>query len=177
MKRAFLGVIALGLLIGCSSTSVHTDYSVDADFSKFRTFEYRDSANTVERTAPLAHQRIVAAIREGMTSSGLTEVESNPDVFVTYYGSTDQQLQFSTMYTGVSHWGRSSRHMGMGMASSSTRTTTVTQGTLMIDVWDAADNAMVWRGVAGSSLSQNPDRNTDTINRAIERAFNDFPPN
>jgi hypothetical protein len=176
MKRTILGVIALGLLVGCSTISVNTDYSVDANFSQFKTFQYQDSNNTVEAKAPLAHQRIVAAIKQGMTSSGMTEVDKNPDVLVSYYGSTDQQLRFNTTYTGVGGWGRSSRYMGMGISSATTTTTTVTEGTLVIDVWDAAKNSMVWRGMATGTLGQNPDRNTAKINSAVERAFRDFPP-
>ena len=66
--------------------------------------------------------------------------------------------------------------MRMGVASSTTRTTTVTEGTLVIDVWDADTESMVWRSIATSPLSQNPEQNTNRINRAVERAFNEFPP-
>jgi len=153
------------------------DYAADADFSQFRTFQYRDSSNTVEAVAPLSHQRIVAAIRQGMTSSGLAEVDSNPDVFVSYYASTEQQLRFNTTYTGVNNWGRSSwNHMGMGIASSTTTTTSVTVGSMVIDVWDAEKNSLVWRTIGSDTLSRNPDRNSNRINAMIERAFRDFPP-
>ena len=176
MKRAFLGVIAIGLLMGCSSMSVNTDYSVDADFSQFKTFQYQDTEGNLEAKSPLAHQRIVAAVRQQMTASGLTEVDGDPDVFVTYHGATGEQLQFSTMYTGVSGWSGAGWPRGMGISSSTTRATTITEGTLVMDVWDAGKNSLVWRGVAQSTLSSNPDRNTSKINRAVERAFRDFPP-
>lgn len=176
MKRALLGVIAIGLLTGCSTMSVNTDYSVDADFSQFKTFQYQNTDGNLEARSPLAHQRIVAAVRQQMTASGLTAVDGDPDVFVTYHGATDEQLQFSTMYTGVSGWGGPGWPRGMGITTSTTRATTITEGTLVIDVWDAEKNALVWRGVAQSTLSANPDRNTSKINRAVERAFRDFPP-
>lgn len=177
MKKVLGVLVMVGLLAGCSSITVNTDYSVDADFTQFKTFEYRDSDNTVESSNPLAHQRIVAALRQGMASSGLTETDKDPDVYVTYYGSTSEQLQFNTTYMGVSGWGHMGRHMGTSMTTATTRTTTVTQGTLVMDVWDAGKNGLVWRGVSEGSLSSNPDRNTDRINSAVERAFRDFPPN
>ena len=176
MKRALLGVLAIGLLAGCSSVNVTTDYDVAADFSKFKTFKYVDSDNSLERKSQLAHSRVVAAVRQGMTSSGLTEVEDNPDVFVTYHSSTEQQQQFTTTYSGVSGWGRS-RYMGMGISSSTTRSTTITEGTLIIDVWNADTNSLAWRGMATATLSRNPEKNSAKISRAVERAFNDFPPN
>jgi hypothetical protein len=126
--------------------------------------------------SPLAHQRIVNAIKSGMTTSGFIEVDENPDVFVNYNGSVDQQLRFDTTYSGVSSWHRTGRNMGVGISASSTRTTTVTEGTLVIDVWDAKDNTMIWRAVATSPLSDRPDRNASTIKSAVEKAFRDFPP-
>jgi hypothetical protein len=62
------------------------------------------------------------------------------------------------------------------VASSTTQPTTVTPGTLVIDVWDASRNAMIWRSVATGALSPNSQRNAKSINQAVERAFRDFPP-
>jgi hypothetical protein len=179
MKPNLAFVLLAGLLVGCSSLRVTTDYAEGTEFAQFRTFKYRDSDNSVAESSPLVHRRIVNAIKLGMTSSGLAEVDENPDVYVTYYGSTDQQTHFHTTYSGVDTWSGSSRsrhRAGFGVTSSTTRPTTVTQGTLVIDVWDASRDAMIWRGVATSPLGSNPERNTRTINRAVERAFRDFPP-
>jgi hypothetical protein len=158
---------------------VTTDFAEGTDFSAFRTFQIQDSTNSLAVSSPLSHQRIVNAIRTGMVSSGLSEVTENPDVFVTYYGSTQRQTHFHTTYSGVSNWSgsrRNSHRMGFGTASSTTRPTTVTQGTLVIDVWDASRNAMIWRGVATSPLSSSPERNSRAINDSVERAFRQFPP-
>ncbi len=170
---------ALAMLTGCSSVRVHTDHAEDADFSRFRSFQYQDGTNTVAVADPLAHQRIVSSLRRNMTAAGLTEVESDADVMVTYHGSTDRQIEFRTTYTGGSNWSRSRwgpRHSGVGFSSSTTRPTTVTQGTLVIDIWEVAGNRLVWRGVVSRSLSSNPSRNTAEINRGIDAAFRRFPP-
>ena len=179
MKPILAFLLLAGFLVGCSSLRVTTDYAEGTEFAQFRTFKYRDSENSVAVSSPLVHRRIVNAIKQGMTSSGLTEVAEDPDVFVTYYGSADQQTHFHTTYSGVDTWSGSSRNRhrtGFGVTTSTTRPTTVAQGTLVIDVWDASRNEMIWRGVATSTLSSNPERNTKTIQRAVEKAFRDFPP-
>jgi hypothetical protein len=176
MKRALLVAMMIAFAAGCSTMSVNTDYSIDADFSQFRTFQYQNSDNDIEAASPLVHQRIVNAIRQGMSNSGLQEVDSNPDVYVTYHGSTTQQIRFDTTYMSMSNWHRPGWHSGMGVTSSSTRATTITQGTLVIDIWDASTNTLVWRAIATDTLRQNPERNTAAINRAVERAFRSFPP-
>lgn len=176
MRRLVYGVIVLGLLAGCSSMSVQTDYSADFDFSQVRTFQYRDSDGTVAGSDQLAHQRIAAAITHEMTAAGFNEVDSDPDVVVTYYGSTSQGLRFQTTYMGANTWSRGVRAGGVGMATSSTRAVSYQQGTLVIDVWEPAENQLVWRGVVDDTLSSNPDRNTKRIKSGVERAFRDFPP-
>ncbi len=177
MKRLACGLFGLAILVGCSSMSVQTDFSEDIDFSAFETFKYEESDKSLAASSPLAHQRVVAAIRQGMTGVGLTEVESNPDLLVAYYGATNEQLQFQTTYMGVGGRGRWGRRGSVGIATSSTRAVSYEQGTLVIDVWETEENQLVWRGVVTDTLSGNPDRNTDKINRGVARAFENFPPN
>ncbi len=176
MKKISTVLLALGLLVGCSSTSIQTDYSQEADFSAYRTFRYQDSDVTVAAVSPFAHQRIVAAIRREMVASGLTETEDDPDLVVTYYGSSTQQVQFRTVYTG---WSTSRRsHWGMvgGMTSATTTTSTFEQGTMVVDIWEPDTNKAVWRGVIEKTLSSNPDTNATNIDRAITNLFRMFPP-
>ena len=86
MKRLIGILVSLWLLTGCSTMNVFTDYWPDADFTGFKTFQYKDSGNTFANTAPLAHQRIVSGIKDEMTKAGLLESKINPDLYVTYYG-------------------------------------------------------------------------------------------
>jgi hypothetical protein len=159
--------------------NVETDFWDEADFTEFRSFHYSDSEKTVAAASPLAHQRIVSAIRQGMTASGFTEVEDDADVHLTYYGSTSEQLQFMTTYTGVGGWGRGrgSVRGGVGMATSSTTSTTYQRGTLVIDIWESSGDQLLWRGTITDTLNDNADKNADKINRAVSKAFDDFPPN
>lgn len=177
--RRYLPLIAvcgLVMLTGCSSMSVWTDYSEGVDFSELETFQYRDSSTNLSSSSPLVHQRIVTALEQQMVASGMKKVDSNPDVLVSYYASTTEQLQFRTTYTGVSSWGRRRRGWGVGMSGSTTTASTFEQGTLVIDVWEAQENQLVWRAEIEDSLSSNPDRNQDRINNGIAKAFRDFPP-
>ena len=171
MKRALYGLIILGLLAGCSTMKVVTDYSESVDFSRFKTFQYKETDMTIADTNPLAHRRIVSAIRQEMIASGLTEVDSDPDVYVTYYGKVNERiiLHSSTMgYRHGSHW--------RGGGHPTTIATTYVRGTLVIDIWEAEQKELVWRGVVSDAVSGNPDRNTARINRGISSVFERFPP-
>ena len=171
MKRALCVLMILGLLAGCSTMQVVTDYSESADFSRFKTFQYKQTDMTIADTNPLAHRRIVNAIRQEMIASGLTEVDSDPDVYVTYYGKVNEQIVLHHTHLGYhrgSHW--------RGGARPGTIATTYVRGTLVIDIWEAEQRELVWRGVVSDAVSGNPDRNTARINRGISRVFERFPP-
>lgn len=175
MRTLTCGLIVLALVAGCSSMKVQTDFSPDADFSTFETFMYVESDNTVASVDPLAHQRIVAAIKREMTASGLTETDTDPDVDVSYYGSVNQQVQFQTTYM-AGGWSRHGWRGGISGGTSTTRPVTFDQGTLVIDIWDVTENQMVWRGVVSDTLSSDPQKNTEKLNRGIARVFESFPP-
>lgn len=176
MKPLTCGLVVLTLVAGCSSMKVQTDHLPEADFSAFETFMYVESDTTLAESDPLAHGRIVAAIRREMTAAGLTEVEANPDVDVTYYAAVDQQVQFQTTYM-AGGWSRRGWRGAFSTGTSTTRPVTFEQGTLVIDVWEVAENQLVWRGVVTDTLGSNPQKNADRVNRGIARVFEDFPPN
>jgi hypothetical protein len=173
-------LIVLGLLAGCSSKRVVFDYSESADFTQFRTFQYESTNTTLEAQNQLIHTRIVEAIRRNMTASGLTEVDNDPDVYVSYYGSTSEEVRLNTTYMGYSNWSSGHRHSrsrsSMGMSSSTTTATTLTTGTLLIDIWDAQENVLIWRGEVSDSLSGDPGRDSDRINQGVESVLANFPP-
>ena len=171
MKRAVCGLTVLVLLVGCSTMKVVTDYSESADFSRFKTFQYKETDMTIADTNPLAHRRIVDVIKQEVIASGLTEGDSNPDVYVTYYGRVNEQIVLHHTHLGYRY---GSRWRGGGRPA--TIATTYLRGTLVIDIWKAEQKELVWRGVVSDAVSGNPDRNTTRINRGISRVFERFPP-
>ena len=177
MKRAVCVLMVVGLLAGCSTMTVVTDYSESADFSRFKTFQYKETDMTIADTNPLAHRRIVDTIRQEMIANGLTEVDSDPDVYVTYYGKVKEQIILNSTNMGY-HYGSHWRWGGaVGRPTfPTTIATTYLRGTLVIDIWEAEQKELVWRGVVSDAVSGNPDRDTARINRGISSAFERFPP-
>lgn len=173
MKRAFMGLAIVGLLSGCSSLSVSTDYSATADFSEIQTYQYTDTGQTAEEYNQLTHDRIVAALHRQAQEAGLTRVERDPDVLLGYYVSVDEQLVLNTTQMGYGfgpYWGRA------GVGSTMTTASTHTQGTLVIDLWDDEEDKLVWRAIIRDTVRANPEQNAERINRGIASAFSDFPP-
>jgi len=58
-------------------------------------------------------------------------------------------------------------------------TTTVNSyevGTLVVDIFDAQTKEAIWRGTSTKTLSENPQKNAESLNKAILKMFEKFPP-
>lgn len=189
MKRLACVMLVLGLA-GCSSMKINSDHAQEADFSKYKTFQYHAMEEaTIADTDSLADQRLIAGIKSEMKSKGLSEVSSNPDVYVTYHGEDKENVTMNTTHMNMGGygmgpgWGWGGRAgmmrggMGMGgMGTSTTQVRTYTSGTLIVDIWDAKEEHLVWRGVASDTLSDNPKKNAEKINKALSKMFERYPP-
>ena len=118
-------------------------------------------------------QRVISAIESELSSKGILEVESNPDMYVTYHASIREDKQYVTDNFG---YGYGRRWSGMGMGTSTTRAYTYTKGTLLVDLWDAKKEQLIWRGSATDTVSDNPEKNSKKIHKAMEKLFKKFPP-
>lgn len=147
------------------------------DFSAVRTFQWKPTpAISLRDTDPFLHSRIVNAIEYELTAFGLTEVENDPDVYVTYHSTTETNTRLTSTSVGYS-FGRYGlggwRYYGYGVAGPIVTSTTVTQverGALVVDVVDARTDQLVWRGtVKDITVSDSPQTTQRNVVTAIER--------
>lgn len=149
----------------------------DYDFSTSSTYQWQAPPEGVslEAADPFLHEKIVTAIEAELGKHGLSKVESNPDVFVTYYASKDTQVRLqSDSYGygfggyGTGGWG----YYGYGVAGPVSTTTQVIEyeeGTLVIDIWDASTKELVWRGTqSGILVSDKREKTEKAVMKAIE---------
>ena len=163
--RIFLFLVAVLFAGPASAQKIYIDYDRDYDRSKITTFAWAESDQaTLAHTDPMLHSQIAITIAEYMAEGGLTQVDSDPDVYVTYHGSAKDEMTVNTMSLGYSYpigWGHSSyggyggyygQHYGgvySGYAGASTATVHSYQvGTLVVDIWDAGTETIIWRGIA-----------------------------
>jgi hypothetical protein len=125
---------------------------------------------------PFLHQHIINAIQYQLTSRGLTEVESNADINVTYHLSVDTDVSLRSSSVGYSFgrygmggWGYYGYGMG-GPVYTNTDVVEVERGELVVDIWDTASDQLVWRGsVSDITISGNSDKTTKNVEKAIEK--------
>jgi hypothetical protein len=113
-------------------------------------------------------QRIIEDIDSQLAAKGLTKVDQNPDLQVTYHAGLRQEKS-ATVYGMGGGW-----RMGGGMGQIQPNIENV--GTLVVDLADAKTNRLAWRGVASDALSDKSDKNAKKLQKTVEKMFKKYPP-
>ena len=168
--RLSLG-LALMLAIGTSAfaQTVKTDYNKGTDFTQYKTYMWIKEPQT---TNPLMKQRVIDDVNAALTARGLRLVTSNPDLCIAAHAATRERHTLNTFYDG---FGGGWRWRG-GFGSSITTVDTYTVGSLVVDIFDSKTKDAIWRGTSSKTLSGDPEKNADNLNKAVVKMFKDFPP-
>ena len=172
-----LPVVALVLVLGCSSLRVSVDYDPTEDFSTYRTYTWfpREQRETGDYRVdnPLLDARIRSAVDQVLAGKGYRKVQDrSPDFFVLYYLSVEDKLDIYTVNRGYyDYW-------GYGVSLPETRVRQYEEGTLVIDVANAKVKELTWRGVGKSRLRRNPTpkQTTQEVEQAVSEILKSFPP-
>ena len=100
------------------------------------------------------------------------KVASGGDVVVMAVGSTQNQKEYQTFYNGLGGgWG------GGGWDTEAITTVQNYQvGTLVVDMYDASNKHLIWRGTSSDTLSGNVDTNEKNLDKAVGKMFKNLPP-
>ena len=171
---------ALVALVSCSTVRVQSDYDPAVDFSALRSYAWMPDPPQVS-SDPLLHNsildaRIRSAVDRTLADKSIHKVEvSQADFLVNYYVNLEQKIQVDTV-PAASYGYRYGRWYG-GTASE-TRVRQYEEGTLIVDVLNAADRRLVWRGTGSDYIRtmKSPEETTRNINAAIAGILAEFPP-
>jgi hypothetical protein len=168
----YLTSVCLTLLAATAlAQSVTYDYDRAASFSNYKTYAL---TRGTEVTDELINIRVVHAIDRVLVAKGLTRVEptANPDVLVTYHASFEKNLEITGSADGWGPFGFGGGGLG------SARVQPVVVGTLLVDIFDARTNMIVWRSLAISDIkpTDKPESRDKKITKATEKMFKNYPP-
>ncbi|MEO0616662.1 MAG: DUF4136 domain-containing protein [Pseudomonadota bacterium] len=193
-QRIVLGAAAAGLLslAGCSTTpKVFSDYDPEQSFEGYQQFSWiSDNPMTVSGDRgpnPITAARLKQAIQQEFERKGFEFVAKPADAdFVVAWtvGARDRVDVRSRQYVDYygPHWRWGYGYYGVRSVPSGTRTEVesreYTEGSLAIDVFDAARKAPVWHGSASKRLSEAELKGDsgEAIRNAVMRILEGFPP-
>jgi len=144
---------------------VSVNYNHGQSFSQYHSYAWGSNhANQFQNSilAQVAQQDIDTALQ----AKGLQKVQESqkPDLILTVSGGLKQQ----TSYTA---WGM--RGIGGGMGGISPQQNV--EGTMIVDLYDAKTQSLVWRGIGQDTLTSNGNKNQQIVQRAIQKMFKQWP--
>lgn len=178
--RLLIGVMLGGLLPALATAqSVTYDYRPTADFSRLKTYTFKEIQKTDN---PFVDERIAAAVAAQLAARGLTRDDANPDVYVVVRQTFETQPRY-TVYGSPWGYGYGWGYPGFYGYDWNPWYTTVevkdiTTGTLTVDLQDADSNQLVWRGISAKRVHSmaKPSKVEKRINRRVSKMFEKYPP-
>jgi Domain of unknown function (DUF4136) len=180
-KMAFLSM-GLLLLAGTSvlCQDIRYNFDKDADFSKFKTYKWVDIKGA-QKPDDLVDKQIKQAIDSQLATKGLTKVDGDDaDLLIGYQVAIGTEKQFTSFNSDWGYgpgWYRGGWYGPSGGITTG-QTSTIYNGTLALDMYEAAKKDLVWRGIATKTIDPNakPDKREKNLNKAVAKLLKKYPP-
>ncbi|HEY9114876.1 MAG TPA: DUF4136 domain-containing protein [Bacteroidales bacterium] len=190
MKKTLLQILSLLfllVLVSCSSVQITWDYDKDADFANLKTYEYYGWADNSDKILNVIDKtRIEKSFAAEFTKRGISYVKEGGDMVVALYIVTEQRQETTATTTGVGgiyggygyggYYGYGPRWgWGTGMAQTTVSTTNYTDGTLIISVFDAKEQKLIWEGAASGTINEDPQKRDKNIPKVAAEVMQYYP--
>ena len=164
------------------SQEVWYKYYPNADFSKYKAYKWVP----IEKTAqldPVTEQQLKAAVDAELAKKGLIKTEgAKADLFIGYQVAFRKPMEWSAstelpgpgIYINeASRWDPLARPLG-----TTTTTETLSVGDFGLDMYDAAQGQLVWRGDAAKTVEANvtPEKRKKNIEKGVAKLLKNYPP-
>jgi len=163
-------VIGYALILALAATrapaqSIQTDYDRAFDFSRLKAYAFAAQArrpNDPLAANPLNDRRVHEALDAELGARGYTvDSTGKHDFLVAYQAATRTRVGVQDWGYGPGRWG--SRRIDVNE---------YTEGTLVVDVVDAASKQLVWRGSATGTIQ--PKEADKKIRKAVAKLMEQF---
>ncbi|WP_380874519.1 hypothetical protein ACFB49_48490 [Sphingomonas sp. DBB INV C78] len=173
MAKRSLILAALVALAACESTPrINYDSDPAADFSQYRTYTWIFTG-VPQGMNPLLFQRVKASIDRSLAARGYTQTAQADFAVAFTVGARDR-----VEVTDYGSYGAFYPRFGYGYGWGGNRDVdvrNVTDGTLVIDIYDTRTRKPVWHGTATKEINRNKPDPT-LVDTAVDATLANFPP-
>jgi hypothetical protein len=179
--KPFCSIASLALFSLCATAQdVRYNFAANADFTKYRTYRWVEIKGA-EKPDQLTDQQIKTAFDEEFLKKGLAKTDSeNADLLVGYQVTIGTEKQITMYDTGWGYgpgWG-GGWYGGGGGGMTTGQTSTIAIGQIDLDMYDATQKSLVWRGTATKTLDPKakPDKRTKNLRKGVAKLLKNYPP-
>ena len=175
----WIALLGATTLPGCaSSPNTISNAAPGVDFSQYSTFGFLDQLSTDrENYESMESNFLKVAIAQELDARGLAYSDS-PELLVNFYIHTKEKIRSRSVPSMGGYYGYRDPFYDPwgGYVGYETRIDQYTEGTLNIDIIDAAKKQLVWEGSVGGRVTDSAIRNLEkTIDDAVRVIMADFP--
>ena len=173
MKNITLLLITF-ILSSCTSIKVFSDYDRNIDFSNYETFAYFKPEIDKVDISDLDKRRILTALDSEMNLKGLSKSET-PDLLIGFTTKAKEQIYVNTgnNFGWGWGWGFNPWFWGNGGYNS---VTTRTEGTLYVNIIDAATKQLIWQGKGRGGINEFMKNRDERISLFVHEIVENYPP-
>ena len=181
------GLSGLMLVVGAIACGAATmdirsehDRQAAADMARYRTFAWvprpggAGDADIIRAVAP----QITRAVTDTLQAKGYKQAEGAPDFLIGWDAAVEGKRQLTKIEVGTPIPSPGARVPGAFVPQTVTVERKYDEGTLILEVVDAASGKLVWRGWAQAEVKPKTDagRREARIREAVAKILDRFPP-
>ena len=168
--KHFSSALVVALLFVTAGTLAAQDVRYNsmpgADFSKYHTYKWVNIGGA--HPDQIMDAEIKQAIDSQLAAKGMTKTDGDKaDPYIGYQTAVQQETQWDV---------EGSR--AFGMASGSWTSSTISVGTLVLDMYDTGRKQLVWTGSATNTIDTGSDheKHTKKLDKAMAKLLKNYPP-
>ena len=169
-SKLFSSALVVALFLVTAGTLAAQDVRYNsmpgADFSKYHTYKWVNIGDA--HPDQIMDAEIKQAIDSQLAAKGMTKTDGDKaDLYIGYQIAVNQETQWDA-------WG--SRAFGMGTGSWTSSTISV--GTLVLDMYDPGTKQLVWTGSATKTIDtgSNHEKHMKKLDKAMAKLLKNYPP-
>jgi len=183
-RIGYLATAACALLAACASgPRIYSSEAPNIDVSAYRTYSYAPElgTDTPGNATTLLSQFLKSAVDREMQARGFRYQPDGGDLLVNFYVETKEKVESRTTSGAGPYVGFGYYSYRRGLYTSwhtypEQEISQYTEGTLNIDVADAAQRQLIWEGVAIGRITEEDRQNVQAaVDRVVPQIFAEFP--
>lgn len=176
MKKLLIPAFLLLIVAACATIKVTSDYDKAAPFSSYKTYAFTQEALNLN-IEELNRKRLITAIENELSLKGFTKAEK-PDVLIDVKISGEKKQTATATTSGGYGYGYGYYRYGWGGGTTTINYDSYVEGTVFVNMIDAANNSVVWqgRGVGTVDPDASASKREKNINYGVKQIFAQYPP-
>jgi hypothetical protein len=172
--RKFSLVTFFVLVLGVRpSVAQSITFANGISFLNYKTYKWVTIPSR-EQLDDLTADQLMGTIEVELAKKGLTKTQSDkPDLLIAYEIASGKGQPLKNLSVGAAYGSNSG-----GSAGTTGTVTTIHSGELALDMYDAAKNQLVWRGLMANAIQADakPDKKQKHMSAAIDKLLKHYPP-